>query len=246
MARPSLIWAQVRLGDFLPEWLSSLLMSTLPLDVSGRVWDCYLRDGELFLWRAILELLRLLAPLALKADEREACLECLRHARHVPACTEKGLFHSIGSNEAAMLESLADFSQKLPMPSAERGGGTCFDMWRNATLAGIDDRGAEPPDDDDAHEPEGDPNTGNFTLSSLRAPIETGGISPTCRTRNQSEQDEYSAAEHASPIAKWAGRASDARLARGAEACAAALASVRLRTDHVTTIVPQNCHSIWA
>mmetsp|Transcript_27079 Transcript_27079/g.72681 ORF Transcript_27079/g.72681 Transcript_27079/m.72681 type:complete len:197 (-) Transcript_27079:405-995(-) len=188
MARPSLIWAQVRLGDFLPEWLSSLLMSTLPLDVSGRVWDCYLRDGELFLWRAILELLRLLAPLALKADEREACLECLRHARHVPACTEKGLFHSIGSNEAAMLESLADFSQKLPMPSAERGGGTCFDMWRNATLAGIDDRGAEPPDDDDAHEPEGDPNTGNFTLSSLRAPIETGGISPTCRTRNQSEQ----------------------------------------------------------
>lgn len=48
----------VMLRDFLPLWLGSLLMVTLPLEVSARVWDCYLRDGEPFLWRAILELLR--------------------------------------------------------------------------------------------------------------------------------------------------------------------------------------------
>lgn len=48
----------VHITDFLPTWLNSLLMSTLPLEMTARVWDCYLRDGEPFLWRALLEVLR--------------------------------------------------------------------------------------------------------------------------------------------------------------------------------------------
>mmetsp|Transcript_44627 Transcript_44627/g.111102 ORF Transcript_44627/g.111102 Transcript_44627/m.111102 type:complete len:592 (+) Transcript_44627:37-1812(+) len=137
----------VELSDFLPTWVNSVLLSTLPLDVTARVWDCYLRDGEPFLWRAVLELLRLLAPLIIDTTDRDSCFAILQHARHASTFSDKALFHSIASNEAAMQDWLKDFSQKLPMPSADRGGGTCFDMWRNSTLAGLDNNALQ--DDDD-------------------------------------------------------------------------------------------------
>lgn len=114
------------------------------------------QDGEPFLWRAVLELLRLLAPRVIEASSRESCLEVIRHARHAPAVTEKALFHSIASHEVAMPEWLKDFSQKVPLPSGERGGGTCFDMWRNSTLAGLEEPGDEEGDEAELDMPEGD------------------------------------------------------------------------------------------
>uniref|UniRef100_A0A7S3AS00 Rab-GAP TBC domain-containing protein n=1 Tax=Haptolina ericina TaxID=156174 RepID=A0A7S3AS00_9EUKA len=123
----------VPLSDILPTWMGSMLTSTLPLDLTARVWDCYLRDGEFFLWRAMLELMRLLTPAALEATTAAELRHVFEHARHSASVSEKSLFHSIGSNEAAMHEWLKDFSQKLPLPSAERVG-TCFDMWTNCSL----------------------------------------------------------------------------------------------------------------
>ena len=42
------------------EWFGTLFMTTVALDTAARVWDCYLRDGEMFVWRTALEILRLL------------------------------------------------------------------------------------------------------------------------------------------------------------------------------------------
>ena len=47
------------------------------------------------------------------------------------AVSEKSLFHSLSSNDAVLPELLADFSQRLPMPTAESGG-VCFDLWANS------------------------------------------------------------------------------------------------------------------
>ena len=63
----------ISLGHFLPDWLCTLFVCTLSLDTAARVWDCYLRDGETFVWRVALELLRLLSPALLEADPRTEC-----------------------------------------------------------------------------------------------------------------------------------------------------------------------------
>lgn len=45
------------LDYFLP-WLQALFVPVLTIDTAARLWDCYMRDGEVFLWRAAIELLR--------------------------------------------------------------------------------------------------------------------------------------------------------------------------------------------
>lgn len=51
---------------YLLSWLLTLFSSTLPLECSFRVWDLYLVDGDAFLLRAALGLLRCLRPFLLK------------------------------------------------------------------------------------------------------------------------------------------------------------------------------------
>jgi len=121
----------ISLSHFLPDWLCTLFVCTLSLDAAARVWDCYLRDGEVFVWRVALELLRLLAPSLLEAGDTAALLDILLHASTLGAVSEKSLFHSLSSNDAVLPELLADFSQRLPMPTAESGG-VCFDLWANS------------------------------------------------------------------------------------------------------------------
>eukprot|EP00965_Chrysotila_dentata_P026020 862629-Pleurochrysis_carterae.AAC.4 len=109
-------------------------MCTLPLDTAARIWDCYLRDGEQFVWRVVLELLRLLSPVLLALSEQPRALDVLYRASSLGGVHEKPLFHSLTSNSAAVAGMLGDFGQKLPMPTAESGG-VCYDLWRNAEEA---------------------------------------------------------------------------------------------------------------
>ncbi|XP_034413913.1 TBC1 domain family member 12-like isoform X2 [Cyclopterus lumpus] len=53
---------------YLMDWILSLYMKPLPLDVACRVWDVFFRDGEEFLFRAALGILRLYQDLLLHMD----------------------------------------------------------------------------------------------------------------------------------------------------------------------------------
>jgi hypothetical protein len=123
----------VHLDDFLPAWFGTVFMCTLSLDACARLWDCYLRDGEAFLWRAALELLRLLAPRLLEAEDRPACLQLLRRAHAVGGVTERSLFHSLDAHEGGVGALLRAFGQKLPMPTLAHG--VCYDLWLNSVAA---------------------------------------------------------------------------------------------------------------
>ena len=75
------------------------------------MWDCYLRDGEVFAWRAAVELLRLLAPKldALPADTpRAAALRLLLRPAAAAGVGEKALFHTHGSLSLSLSLSSTD------------------------------------------------------------------------------------------------------------------------------------------
>ena len=116
---------------FLPQWLGTLFMTTLALDTAARVWDCYLRDGELFVWRCALEILRLLQPQLLRLTEREACLALLCGATSLG---ERELFHSISAHEAGITEWLGELQQKLPLPTVLNQGSVAYDLYTNSYL----------------------------------------------------------------------------------------------------------------
>jgi len=44
---------------YLLDWNLSLFCKALPIEVAARVWDCYLLEGEVFIVRAALGLLRM-------------------------------------------------------------------------------------------------------------------------------------------------------------------------------------------
>ncbi|XP_031695696.1 TBC1 domain family member 12-like [Anarrhichthys ocellatus] len=53
---------------YLMDWILSLYMKPLPLDVACRVWDVFFRDGEEFLFRTALGILRLHQDVLLHMD----------------------------------------------------------------------------------------------------------------------------------------------------------------------------------
>lgn len=53
---------------YLMDWVLSLYTKPLPLDVACRVWDVFLRDGEEFLFRTGLGILRLHQDVLLQMD----------------------------------------------------------------------------------------------------------------------------------------------------------------------------------
>ncbi|XP_056285056.1 TBC1 domain family member 12-like isoform X2 [Pseudoliparis swirei] len=59
---------------YLLDWIRSLYLKPLPLDVACRIWDLFFRDGEEFLLRAALGILRLYQDLLLQLD-----LVCIAH-----------------------------------------------------------------------------------------------------------------------------------------------------------------------
>lgn len=53
---------------YLMDWILTLYVKTLPLDVASRVWDVFFRDGEEFLFRVALGILRLHQDVLLQMD----------------------------------------------------------------------------------------------------------------------------------------------------------------------------------
>ena len=133
----------LELTSFLPSWLGTLFMSTLTLDTAARVWDCYLRDGELFVWRCALEILRLLSPQLLQL-EAEDCLQLLRSAAEqggAAAVSERPLFASMAEYEEGVAEWIGELSQRQPMPTAETG--VAYDLYTNSYLCPREGASAE-------------------------------------------------------------------------------------------------------
>lgn len=142
----------VQTSAWLPEWHSTLFLSTLPLDVAARLWDCYLRDGEPLLWHASLALLRVLTPRLMPLTSASACLETLLRSRTSPDVSEKAIFSHLtadcaNSDSASHMSAVwRDLSQRLPLPTAEGSSGACYDLWQNSTLCdAADEAGGGPP-----------------------------------------------------------------------------------------------------
>ncbi|KAI1294648.1 TBC1 domain family member 14 [Halotydeus destructor] len=53
---------------YIVDWIYTLFSRSLPLDVSSRVWDLFLRDGELFVFRAALGVLAMYSDIVTKLD----------------------------------------------------------------------------------------------------------------------------------------------------------------------------------
>lgn len=88
----------------------------------------------------VLELLRLLAPRLRQQTSRESALALLHHATELGGATEKALFGALAAGDGGLHELLRDnFSQKLPMPTAERG--VVYDLWRNSYESEADSGG---------------------------------------------------------------------------------------------------------
>ena len=130
------------------------------------------------------------------------------------AVTERALFHGVTSNEEAVCGWLGELSQRLPLPSGERG--TCFDLWRNTTfydeasdghVAGASD--AEPGGGLMSHAATlaRSVSSGIATMSRDMGGIATIGVSPEGRVRRSSFGSSGSALSPASSAASPAGRA---------------------------------------
>ncbi len=62
---------------YLLDWFMTVFSRALPFDAASRLWDCYLIEGEVFLFRAALALLKLNRKV-LKQGEFEEVMHTLR------------------------------------------------------------------------------------------------------------------------------------------------------------------------
>ena len=118
--------------DYLPQWLGTLFMCTLSLDAAARVWDVYLRDGELFAWRAALEVLAAARPRALEVKEKAEVLELHNACGARGGVTERALFHGIAANEACATYFTEQFAQKV---RARASRSPSYDLYANSHSA---------------------------------------------------------------------------------------------------------------
>jgi hypothetical protein len=63
---------------FMMEWLLTVFTKALPLDIACRIWDLWLVDGEVWLVRVAIALLKLQSSWIVDADF-DACMHCLTH-----------------------------------------------------------------------------------------------------------------------------------------------------------------------
>lgn len=83
--------------SYLLDWFMTLFARSLPFDAASRLWDCYLIEGEVFLFRASLALLHLNRKV-LKQGEFEDVMHTLREiGEHVVV---SDLFSAIESLKA--------------------------------------------------------------------------------------------------------------------------------------------------
>eukprot|EP00744_Colponema_vietnamica_P014561 GILI01020380.1.p1 GENE.GILI01020380.1~~GILI01020380.1.p1 ORF type:complete len:520 (-),score=164.70 GILI01020380.1:443-1972(-) len=97
---------------YLVEWLYTLYGRSLPLEVASRVWDCFLLEGEVFMFKTALGLLHYCQPHLLNKPF-EVVLESLRYLTETAA--EKELFESIASislKKSKFLSLLESFKEQ--------------------------------------------------------------------------------------------------------------------------------------
>lgn len=100
---------------YMINWVMSLYCGALPLDIVSRIWDVYMLDGDVAIFRAALGILKLLQPKLLgmhfeemafllshlpEEIEQDALLRCIRGVRSVTRPRLKELFRSCESREA--------------------------------------------------------------------------------------------------------------------------------------------------
>lgn len=90
---------------YLLQWWFPIFSKSLPLEICGKVWDCFLLEGEIFAFVASLGILRLYKK-NLKAMDMEACKKILSN---LPTdITEEELFMAIESIPAPLYNSFLD------------------------------------------------------------------------------------------------------------------------------------------
>ncbi|KAF0691227.1 Aste57867_17503 [Aphanomyces stellatus] len=86
---------------YLMNWLQTLFLQVLPLEVASRVFDCFLLDGVLFLFRTSLAILTLFTPKLMESELEEALPLLQRHHQFhtewLQILTEDKLFETIAS-----------------------------------------------------------------------------------------------------------------------------------------------------
>ncbi|KAH9146610.1 hypothetical protein AeRB84_009531 [Aphanomyces euteiches] len=86
---------------FLMNWLQTLYLQVLPLEVASRVFDCFLLDGVLFLFRTALAILTMLGPKLMQSELDEALPLLQRHHMYhtywLEILPEDKLFETIAS-----------------------------------------------------------------------------------------------------------------------------------------------------
>ena len=102
---------------YLFSWLQTLFLQVLPFDVASRVWDNFLLDGAVFLFRTALALVDQLGPQLLREDF-EVCMPILQKKPKYRelwkvAASEAALFKAIdavhvSAASAAKLAALVD------------------------------------------------------------------------------------------------------------------------------------------
>jgi len=114
--------------DYFELWLQALFVHILPLETCSRLWDCYLRDGEVLVWRAALELLRLRSNALISecAGDSRAAMRLLNSPIDAVEIPEARLFKSLYAHEGGVSGWLPLLHQRPPLP--ER----CFDLHANS------------------------------------------------------------------------------------------------------------------
>ncbi|OQS02913.1 regulator of chromosome condensation (RCC1) [Thraustotheca clavata] len=91
----------IQASMYLMNWLQTLFLQVLPLEVASRVFDCFLLDGVGFLFRTALAIQTLLSPKLLRSELEEALPLLQRHhqchAVWTTNLTEERLFDTIAT-----------------------------------------------------------------------------------------------------------------------------------------------------
>ncbi len=103
------------LETFAIDWILTLFAKSLPLEVAARLWDIFLFEGEVFLFRAIVGVLKFLAPEIAKNDFEEN----MKLLTHLPQDLDvEELLKTIASVLLTSAEYEATRSQYLGTESA--------------------------------------------------------------------------------------------------------------------------------
>jgi len=79
--------------EYLLSWFSTIFSQVFPLNVASRVWDGFLQEGEIYLYKTTLGALKLFSSKLLSSFE-----ECRHILKHFPKnIDDKELFESIDS-----------------------------------------------------------------------------------------------------------------------------------------------------